>query len=299
MRRKKPVPPTPPVMREVWNITAENIVVGPRLRSRIDAGRVQALAESIRQIGIRMPLTVRIIPEMHIDGEDCLDVPILVTGAHRLEALKLLGIEDAPCIELDNDEAEALLWEIDENLARSELTPAETAEHLAKRKDIWAAKSGETGTNCSSLGGRGNLSFASETAQQTGRSKQDVNRAIARAEKIAPDVIHMVKGTVMDKGVELDALARLSVEDQRKAVEMVNTGVAESLRSAAVLINEPAPATPHAADRMFGPLSGAEWLDLRYGLCEYRNGRESPLPDAFLKLVEHFNVPIVELEAEG
>lgn len=34
----------------------------------------------------------------------------------------------------------AQLWEIDENLARSELTPSQIAEHMAKRKAIWIGK---------------------------------------------------------------------------------------------------------------------------------------------------------------
>ena len=51
-------------------------------------------------------------------------------------------------------------------------------------------------------------SFAAETAAITGQSKRDINRNVARAEAIGPDILKL-SGTSLDKGVELDALAKL------------------------------------------------------------------------------------------
>ena len=49
-------------------------------------------------------------------------------------------------------------------------------------------------------------SFAAATAEVTGQSKRDINRNLARAEAIGDDLLRL-KGTCLDKGVELDALA--------------------------------------------------------------------------------------------
>lgn len=92
------------------------------------------------------------------------------------------------------DTLTAQLAEIDENLCRSELTPTQEAEHLAKRKEVWeamreseqveqvvpaveVAKHGHT-----QAGG-----FASETAKATGKTKQSVNRAIRRASEVCQE----------------------------------------------------------------------------------------------------------------
>ena len=68
--------------------------------------------------------------------------------------------------------------EIDENLMRSELSPTETAEHLARRKEVWADR--ESGASRLTLTGRGNKAFAQSTADATGMDKSTVTRAVAR-----------------------------------------------------------------------------------------------------------------------
>ena len=122
--------------RSIINITAANIIIGARLRSHIDPERVQALADSIQKLGLRTPITIRTVAKMEIDGAMEEDVPVLVAGAHRLAALKLLGIEDAPCIDIGDDALAAELWEIAENLHRAELTALERDEHIARWIDL-------------------------------------------------------------------------------------------------------------------------------------------------------------------
>lgn len=63
--------------------------------------------------------------------------------------------------------------------------------------------------------------FASDTAAKTGQDKRTINRAVARGEKIAPDVLQSVKGTKLDTGTSLDKLAKLPVPEQRRAVSQV------------------------------------------------------------------------------
>ena len=60
-------------------------------------------------------------------------------------------------------------------------------------------------------------SFAAETAAITGESKSQVNRHVAHAEALGDDIDRLT-GTSLDKGVEIDALAKLpeSEPDPRK-----------------------------------------------------------------------------------
>lgn len=75
------------------------------------------------------------------------------------------------------------------------------AEHLARRKEVWEALQA-SGTNCSTKKG-----FAADSAKAIGRTKQDINRNVARAEALGPD-LRAIAGTSLDKGVEMDALMR-------------------------------------------------------------------------------------------
>lgn len=87
----------------------------------------------------------------------------------------------------------------------AELSPAQHAEHLKRRKDIWAVL--QNPDKLSEFGGRGHKGFASDTASKTGVDGRTVRRDVARAEALGDD-IRAVVGTSLDKGVELDALAK-------------------------------------------------------------------------------------------
>jgi len=82
-----------------------------------------ALAESMAAHGLINPITVRT------------DLT-LVSGYHRLAAAKLLGWTQIEARIADVDEATAELMEIDENLARHDLTVWEQSKHIARREAI-------------------------------------------------------------------------------------------------------------------------------------------------------------------
>ena len=69
--------------------------------------------------------------------------------------------------------------------------------------------------------------FASATADATGKDERTIRRAAARGEAIRDD-LGAVTGTSLDKGVELDALAKLP-KDERKGpkITAVDDGRAE------------------------------------------------------------------------
>ncbi|WP_141098370.1 hypothetical protein [Rhodoblastus acidophilus] len=68
-------------------------------------------------------------------------------------------------------------------------------------------KAGTAGANARWNDASDNLSFASATSEATGKDKRTVERAAARGEALGDD-LKAVEGTSLDKGVELDALAK-------------------------------------------------------------------------------------------
>ena len=109
-----------------------DIHIGERQR-RLDDEAVQRLMASMAEIGLRTPITVRVVPfAVMPDGEEMEDALSLVAGAHRLEAAKRLGWEKIDCIVVDDSDVEAQMWEIAENLHRAELTALERSEHIAR-----------------------------------------------------------------------------------------------------------------------------------------------------------------------
>jgi ParB family chromosome partitioning protein len=110
------------------NISIDSIRVGKRLRL---LGDIDALVESIRELGLLNPITVT--RERR-----------LVSGLHRLAAFKALGCHMIPAMVIDVNRDEAKLREIDENLARNDLTLLERAEHLRCRKEFYERLHPET-----------------------------------------------------------------------------------------------------------------------------------------------------------
>lgn len=199
-----------------------DIETGERLRA-VDPAKVSAIKASISEIGLRTPLTVfawREADEWHHR---------LVAGAHRLEALRLLGEEFADCFVMEGDEDDAALWEIDENFARAELSDAQRAEHHVRREEILKRKGlvskGRGGDQSDKLSVR---SYAKQASESLGVNRRTVERDLSRGKNIAPEVLAEVAGTDLDKGVILDELARTprdlqqaklaDIRDQRSTV---------------------------------------------------------------------------------
>jgi ParB/RepB/Spo0J family partition protein len=156
---------------------------------------------------------------------------ILVAGRHRVEAARKLGWDEIRAEIADDMTADAAaLAEIDENLIRAELTPAERAAHYAARKPLYEKLHPETVSVTKRGGpGRGKKNarqngdrFTKDTAKKTGKSERTVQREVERGDKIA-DVAELA-GTSLDKPNELDALAKLPEDEQRKLAERAKSG---------------------------------------------------------------------------
>jgi ParB-like chromosome segregation protein Spo0J len=175
---------------------------------------LRVLTESIEEIGLVNPIRVR--PDG--DGYE------VIAGAHRFAACDLIGLHEIPCFIVNDDDVRAELAMIDENLMRAELSASERATQTARRKAIYLKLHPETAQHVA--GGKArqdaasdNLSFASETANATGRDKRTVQRDAERGEKVIPEVMRTIAGTKLDTGAYLDKLKRVPPEAQAETVK--------------------------------------------------------------------------------
>src|SRR6516162_9573995 len=102
-----------PSQIQVKQVDLDVIDVVKRQRP-IDNETVARLAESIRAIGLRTPITVRYFADRK-SADGTTDSYVLVAGAHRLAAVKSLGWEKIDCIEVSDNDIDAERWEIAEN----------------------------------------------------------------------------------------------------------------------------------------------------------------------------------------
>lgn len=161
-------------------INLDDIEIGERHRALSDDA-VTRLAASMKDIGLRQPISVRIVEEMMLDGFLTAGVPVLVAGRHRLAAAKALGWSQIDCIEVEDDDIAAELWEIAENLHRLDLTKEQRDGHIRRYAELLEAKADADKPGQSvqvSNGGRGNKSVATKIAEDTGLSARTVRRAL-------------------------------------------------------------------------------------------------------------------------
>ena len=189
------------------------------------------LAQSMSDVGQLQPIELRPLKGDMFD---------LVAGGHRLEGAKINGWAEIQATIKKSSDLEAEIRQIDENLIRHDLNPLDRAVFLARRQEIYLklhpdATKGKAGAMVR-WHASANLSFASEVATKVGVSDRDVRRSIARFTKIAPDVREALAGTwIARKGSELDALARLGPQQQRKVVKLLFQDVAPAKSVAAAL----------------------------------------------------------------
>ncbi|MBP2540426.1 N6-adenosine-specific RNA methylase IME4 [Agrobacterium tumefaciens] len=197
-----------PAMKVAVARDPHSIDAGNRLR-HLDENTVLALMDAFVRDGQRQPIEVY--------GKQT-DVAVkLGAGGHRLEACRRLGTK-VLCFHHDGDELDRQLCEIDENLIRADLTPADRALFLARRKEIYLIKHPETAREASlkrganlpvrQIGETANR-FTAATAEATGQKERTIQRDVERGEKISATALQMLRGTRHDKGVTLDQLKRL------------------------------------------------------------------------------------------
>lgn len=197
----------------------------------VNASSVDALAASMAQAGLLQPIIVRRGPVT--DRGILVQGFRVIAGNHRLHAAQKLGWQEieAFIVDSDTDDLGVELIEIDENLCRSELSAAQRASAIKRRKEIWEELHPNSGTSDSTIerGPGRPQEFAANTSETAGMTKQAINRHVARAEALGDD-IDAVVGTSLDKGVELDALAKLPTDERKDLIEQAQAGNVVSAR---------------------------------------------------------------------
>jgi ParB/RepB/Spo0J family partition protein len=218
-------------------IDSNDIRVGERLRG-LDTDKVDAIAASMASVGQLAPIIVRRAQK----SGDGAKKYVLVAGAHRLKAATKLGWEQIQAREfiaagsiaweqLTVEDA-ADLVEIDENLMRADLSPAERADHVGRRKEIYERAHPETkhGAAPGKAGGGKKAKdvnftpFAEATAKATGQSKSTVEKDAKRAKVLGADNMAKLKGTSLDKGDEMDAVCKLSENERYALIDRATGG---------------------------------------------------------------------------
>lgn len=180
-------------------IFIEDVIVGEG-RRELDRSAVNRLAESIEQIGLRHPITVR-----EKNGKYQ-----LIAGRHRLEACRKLGREHVPAIIVKMTNDEARLWEIAENLHRANLNNIEKAEQIDEWRELTAKMSNRLTT-----GGR--VHPADVGIRKTAEALNVSHETVANAKKIA-SIAPEAKAAAQEAGVdtirELTQIAKAEPERQ-------------------------------------------------------------------------------------
>ena len=199
-------------------VKIDEIKVNTGRRTALE-NNIEELAFSISEIGLLNPIT--------LTGDYT-----LVAGLHRLEAVKLLGWTEIECTITDLDGLTAELAELDENFARTNLSPLEIGDLYRRRKDIYEMLYPETKAGTAQAIGmnkaKGNnvdcnlqfrrKSFIEDTASVTGSHPSTIARHIKIATDLTPEAKETLRGA--KKPVSSTTLKRISklAPDQQEEV---------------------------------------------------------------------------------
>jgi ParB family chromosome partitioning protein len=217
-----------------------------RLRP-IDRDHVEFMAPSIKDNAgkPRQPIVVRPNPDVGRRFK-------LVMGAHRLECLRLLDIEQLEVGEhghviiSEMSDDQAALAEIDENLMRHELNALDRANFLKARKEVYErlypetvhgkSRKSKAFVKSQSLRLYGER-FSRNIAKKLDMSERAIQMALEIAGNLQEEAAANVRGTRIEGNQkELLALSRFAPELQLQISQEINTRRAKTVAQAAFII---------------------------------------------------------------
>ena len=161
---------------------------------------MQAMADSIRTIGVQTPAVVRRKDDGRYE---------LVSGHRRRRASELAGLESLPCIVRELTYDEAVITMVDANLQREVILPSEKARSYKMKLDAIKRQQGErTDLSSAPLGQKSvNKSSREIIAEDSPDSHSQIQRYI-RLTELNPPILDMVdEGRIaMRPAVELSYL---------------------------------------------------------------------------------------------
>lgn len=209
---------------ELGKVFIDSVIIGQRHRPLV-ADRIEALAESINELGLQQPISV------YMDAEDSAH---LIAGLHRLEAARKLGWEqiDASFVKLTPIKRE--MWEIAENLFRVDLSKDQRDEHIRRYAELIEATEAEEAIfpvpqNAALEIGYGNppkrpKGTARKVAEETGLSVDTVRRALnPKPAKIAPEPDDDFQAHERQVSALMSAWNRASPEARKDFMDRIDT----------------------------------------------------------------------------
>ena len=171
----------------------ERIIVEEQVRKTFTEESIQELADSIKEVGLISPLTVK-----KIDGDN--ENFLLIAGERRLRALKLLGETKAQVIVRDIKDDQVELVQLIENLHREDVPPLELAEGYKLLQEKY---------------GLSNV----EVAKKIGKTEGHV-RQILKILDISEDLQNLIRnGYEVSKALEISKLDKKTKKEVLKNVD--------------------------------------------------------------------------------
>ena len=184
-------------------------------RQKFDEMEMLELVASIRERGVKQPLTVRWNPTAA--------KYMVIDGGRRHEAATRLKLDELPCWVHDGDNKDVLIDQIVHNWQRVDLRPYETADALVRLRDDYGMSQ-------------------TELVRVTGKPKSEISKLLALHDKVEPEVQSMARNDsnhTMTKR-HLYNISKLKPEQQQAVAEQVREEKLTA-RETEVLVNSKSP----------------------------------------------------------
>jgi hypothetical protein len=229
-REKHPSEPTLPGRTvEQYRSVRVSKIVDPNSIRELDDDLVNSIAESAQVVGLIQPIAVRKV-KVERDGKVSTKI-VVVAGAHRLQAARILGHRRIDCRFIENDDVSFVqLVQIGEQLFRKHLSVLSQSELLTKWCELVFADrvSGQDGQKRKRGRPRGGESEAARYLP-VGRSEHARRHLIRRAKKIS-GITPEAKEATIDGGL---------ADNQNALLAIANiSGRKAQLRKVASLVND-------------------------------------------------------------
>ncbi len=187
------------------------------------------LEESMNAIGQLHP--IQVVPGEQ-EGRFTLNA-----GERRYRAARKLGWTTIEAVVMaDIDEIDVELAAIDENIVRRDLQGAALDQALKRRKELYLQKFPETAAHVAGGIARAQgedaerpKSFATDTAEKTGKSSRTIERSVRRAERLSPATMKAYETGEITQ-TQADILAGRPWEEQDELLSQVSGKSVEETR---------------------------------------------------------------------
>lgn len=209
-------------------IPRDSIIPDPdQPRQHFDEMEMMELTASIKERGIKQPLTVR--------WNQRAQRYMVIDGGRRYEAATRIKFDDLPCWVQEGDKKDVLIDQIVHNWQRASLRPFETADALARLRD----QHGLT---------------QKELCKVTGKPKSDISKLLALHDKVDPAVQKMARedseGQLTKR--HLYNISKLKPAEQKTVANEVQSGNLTAIQTERLVESQSPKAKPSRTSKQLG-----------------------------------------------